>query len=555
METEIGKIASALRHKDSVVQPVRRRADGSAGPLQYLQAWSLTAWTVFGNFLGTNVGTPLQRKLSRLAILLFGIACLCAFIVEAANNFSPANEVVIYGVATGLSMIPASLIVVLTITMAVGTKYMSKRNVIVRKLDSLEALGAVTNICSDKTGMVAFHFHLFVLHYATRTRILLRAMLILCALGTLTQGRMIAKAAWIAGKGTFTLDNPKDPYDPSMGTIFHHDGEPELSQAVLENTQRILDAAQLSSGQVIAEHVNIETFMNVASMANTALVERSKDGNWLAKGDPTEIAMQVFASRFNWNRTRLVDETKEWSLVAEFPFDSDVKRMSVIYARKTQSGAQDSWVFSKGAVERLLPLCTSFQGPNGEPVTQEGSEWTEKIMRNVDYLANQGLRVLCLASTNWTGGQTNGGGGGDPASLKRDDVERNLTFRGLIGIYDPPRPESAGAVAACRRAHITVHMLTGDHPGTAAAIAKQVGIIPARPDTSMVMTASQFDKLSDEQVDALATLPRVIARCTPQTKVRMIDALHRRQRFAAMTGDGVNDSPSLVRADIGIAMV
>lgn len=153
METEIGKIASALRHKDSVIQPVKRRGDGSAGPLQYLQAWSLTVWKLLGNFLGTNVGTPLQRKLSKLAILLFGIACLCAFIVEAANKFSPANEVVIYGVATGLSMIPASLIVVLTITMAVGTKYMSKRNVIVRKLDSLEALGAVTNICSDKTGM------------------------------------------------------------------------------------------------------------------------------------------------------------------------------------------------------------------------------------------------------------------------------------------------------------------------------------------------------------------------------------------------------------------
>lgn len=551
METEIGKIASALRHKDSVVQPVKRRADGSAGPLQYLQAWSLTAWTVFGNFLGTNVGTPLQRKLSRLAILLFGIACLCAFIVEAANNFSPANEVVIYGVATGLSMIPASLIVVLTITMAVGTKYMSKRNVIVRKLDSLEALGAVTNICSDKTGMpgISFASLCFPLCYMnTRLTFAPVSMLTLCALGTLTQGRMIAKAAWIAGKGTFTLDNPKDPYDPSMGTIVHHDGEPESSQDVSKNTQRVLDAAQLSSGQVTAEHINIETFMNVASMANTALVERSKEGNWAAKGDPTEIAMQVFASRFNWNRTRLVNETNEWSLIAEFPFDSDVKRMSVIYGRKTKSGEQDSWVFSKGAVERLLPLCTSFQGPNGDSVTQEGSEWTEKIMRNVDYLANQGLRVLCLASTNWNGGS-------DPASLKRDDVERDLTFRGLIGIYDPPRPESAGAVAACKRAHITVHMLTGDHPGTAAAIAKQVGIIPARPEPSMVMTASQFDKLSDDQVDALATLPRVIARCTPQTKVRMIDALHRRQRFAAMTGDGVNDSPSLVRADIGIAMV
>lgn len=375
-------------------------------------------------------------------------------------------------------------------------------------------------------------------------------MLNIYALGTLTQGRMVAKAAWIAGRGTFTLDNPKDPYDPSMGSIMYHEGVPESGQTVSASAQRVLDAAELSSGQATAEHVNIENFMNVTSMANTAQVERSAKGNWQAKGDPTEIALQVFASRFNWNRSRLVDETNEWTLMAEYPFDSDVKRMSVIYSRKADSG-QEAWVFSKGAVERLLPLCTQLQGPDGDSVTQKGSEWTETIMANVDYLANQGLRVLCLASTIWDDRE----GSGSFENLKREDVEKNLTFRGLIGIYDPPRPESAGAVAACKRAHITVHMLTGDHPGTAAAIAKQVGIIPARPQPSLVMTASEFDKLSDAQVDALDTLPRVIARCTPQTKVRMIDALHRRQRFAAMTGDGVNDSPSLVRADVGIAMV
>lgn len=361
----------------------------------------------------------------------------------------------------------------------------------------------------------------------------------------------MAKAAWIAGKGTFTLDNPKDPYDPKMGAITYHDGVPESSHTASEKSQRVLDADQLSSGQATTEHVNVENFMNVASMANTAQVERSAEGKWSVKGDPTEIALQVFASRFNWNRKRLVDETKEWTLVAEFPFDSDVKRMSVIYSRKTKVGGEECWVFSKGAVERLLPLCTHFQDAYGGSVTQKGSEWNEAIMKNVDYLANQGLRVLCLASAAWASGQI----GGDAANLKREDVEKGLTFRGLVGIYDPPRPESAGAVAACKKAHITVHMLTGDHPGTAAAIAKQVGIIPFNPQPSLVMTASQFDKLSDDQVDALVSLPRVIARCTPQTKVRMIDALHRRQRFAAMTGDGVNDSPSLVRADVGIAMV
>jgi magnesium-transporting ATPase (P-type) len=141
MQTEIGKIAAALKHQKSKVRPVKRNHQGKAGPHRYLQAWTLTGWDGFAHFLGINVGTPLQRKLSKLAILLFFIACICALIVEAANNFSSRNEVVIYGVATGLSMIPASLIVVLTITMAVGTRRMSKRNVLVRKLDSLEALG------------------------------------------------------------------------------------------------------------------------------------------------------------------------------------------------------------------------------------------------------------------------------------------------------------------------------------------------------------------------------------------------------------------------------
>ncbi|KAF2176047.1 hypothetical protein K469DRAFT_608576 [Zopfia rhizophila CBS 207.26] len=305
METEIGKIAAALRHKDSKIRPIKRKGDGTAGPHRYLQAWALTGSDVIGHFLGINVGTPLQRKLSKLAILLFIIACICALIVEAANGFSSRNEIVIYGVATGLSMIPASLIVVLTITMAVGTKRMSKRNVIVRKLDSLEALGAVTNICSDKTG-------------------------------TLTQGRMLARAAWIAGRGTFYVGPSKKAFDPTTGQITFREGAPS-SKATKEVA---LDAQRLLSGAVAKEHRATERFMNVASMANLAHLVKGEDGHWNARGDPTEIAIQVFASRFNWNRQRLVGQNddsqdSEWSPLAEFPFDSDVKRMSVVYGRRS----------------------------------------------------------------------------------------------------------------------------------------------------------------------------------------------------------------------------
>ncbi len=152
MHTEIGTIAAALRAKKSTLPPLKRTRSGRVKRRWIPQAVVLAAAHFVGHFLGVNVGTPLHRKLSKLALLLFGIAIVCAIIVVAANNFSSNTEVIIYAVATGLSMIPASLVVVLTITMAAGTKRMVERNVIVRKLDSLEALGGVTDICSDKTG-------------------------------------------------------------------------------------------------------------------------------------------------------------------------------------------------------------------------------------------------------------------------------------------------------------------------------------------------------------------------------------------------------------------
>lgn len=143
--TEIGQIAVALRGKQSRRRRPKRREDGTSHAGYWMQAWVLTFWDATGRFLGTNVGTPLQRKLSKLAMLLLGTAIICAIIVLAANEFNTKQEVIIYAVATGLSMIPASLIVVLTITMAAGTKHMVKRHVIVRNLRSLEALGAVTS--------------------------------------------------------------------------------------------------------------------------------------------------------------------------------------------------------------------------------------------------------------------------------------------------------------------------------------------------------------------------------------------------------------------------
>lgn len=524
MKTEIGAIAAALRAKDSKKRPVKKDPNGDSKKRWYVQAWTLTTTDAIGRFLGVNVGTPLQRKLSKLALALFCIAVVFAIIVEGANEMRSDQEVIIYAVATGLAMIPACLVVVLTITMAMGTKQMVQRHVIVRKLDSLEALGAVTNICSDKTG-------------------------------TLTQGRMVAKRAWLPAKGTYSVgpsDNPLNPYD----------GELSLVQ------RAPVDMAQDAKGDVanledlLKENTPLENFLNVGAMANLAHVYQSEnEGNqWQARGEPTDIAIQVFASRFNWNRTRWTKgENAVWKQKAEYPFDSNVKKMSVIFSRNENSEKSREMVFSKGAVERVLEACSNVVWTDGSSPIALDDNVKDQILQNMEALAKEGLRVLALACRDNQPGSTSDKEGDEPPS--REDVEKDLTFCGLIGLYDPPRTETAGAIDECHNAGITVHMLTGDHPGTARAIAAQVGIIPANMDNlakdvadAMVMTASQFDKLSDENIDELPTLPAVIARCAPHTKVRMIDALHRRGKYAAMTGDGVNDSPSLKRADVGIAM-
>jgi Na+-exporting ATPase len=515
--TEIGQIATALQGKSSRRRPVRRNASGKAHPGRYLAAWTLTGSDAVGRFLGVNVGTPLQRKLSKLALFLLFTAIVCAIIVLAANGFSGQQEVIIYAVATGLSMIPASLVVVLTITMAAGTKRMVTRHVIVRNLKSLEALGAVTNICSDKTG-------------------------------TLTQGKMVAKKAWLPGHGTYSVDDISEPFNPTTGGLGFSDKAPkdiDFGSDGANGSKITPDEELLRRRSVLAD------YLNVASLANLATVHEVQ-GTWHARGDPTEIAIQVFASRFNRNRLDLATgDQPMWRQVNEFPFDSDVKRMSVLFE---ETASHDLHVFTKGAVERVLPVCSHVAlGEDG--VVFLTDELRDEILANVGPLARLGLRVLALASRHPLRSI------GHKEELDRGEFEQDLVFRGLIGLYDPPRPESASSVRACHEAGISVHMLTGDHPETARAIALEVGILPSRIDQvavdvarAMVMAASEFDKLTDDQIDALPLLPLVVARCAPNTKVRMVDALHRRKCFVAMTGDGVNDSPSLKRADVGIAM-
>ncbi|KAL8408645.1 hypothetical protein RB594_007189 [Gaeumannomyces avenae] len=518
MFTEIGQIAAALRGKDSKRRPVKRKEDGTAGSHRYMQAWTLTLTDAIGRFLGVNVGTPLQRKLAKLAVVLFGTALVCAIIVLGANQFNTVQEVVIYAVTTGVSMLPASLVVVLTITMAAGTKRMVQRNVIVRNLKSLEALGGVTNICSDKTG-------------------------------TLTQGNMVVRKAWIPGQGTYSVHKTGEPFNPAVGSIGLRPEQPRDINFRAPDAEET-PFAEGEAVKKVQESELLRNYLTIASLANLATVHQTKEGEWHARGDPTEIAIQVFATRFNWNRLSLSGEGNRWRQLAEFPFDSDVKKMSVIFE---DTETDETFLFTKGATERVIPSCPNIQ--MGDKIVPLTKEIEKDILANLEALARLGLRVLSLASKRNLGKVDSHG------ELERKDFEHDLVFHGLVGLYDPPRQESAPSVRMFHQAGVSVHMLTGDHPETARAIAIEVGILPSRMGEisadvakTMVMAASDFDKLTDDEIDRLKRLPLVVARCAPNTKVRMIEALHRRKRFVAMTGDGVNDSPSLKRADVGIAM-
>ncbi|TGZ79043.1 sodium transport ATPase [Ascodesmis nigricans] len=476
MQTQVGTIAELLRGKTAV----------QGGPLK---RFLLKVQKSAKNILGL-VGTPLQVKLSKFALLLFGLAILLAIIVFSSAKWKITGETLIYGICVAVAVIPESLIAVLTITMAVGTKTMAKGNVIVRKMQALEAVGGVTNICSDKTG-------------------------------TLTQGKMIARKAFIPGLGEIRIDGVQDPFDPTNGKVFF--GDEEINSDYISRSRELA---------LFLEGVAVCNLATVHRSDPTNLSSEKVTSQWKATGEPTEISLQVLAMRFGYGKEDLM-RTGEWDLVTEHPFDSTVKKMSIVHHHRGRDTVE---AFMKGAGEVVVPTLNISEARK------------EEIMAMIERLAGEGLRVLCVAHKHLINV--------DPHV--RSEVENGMNFIGLVGLYDPPRVETKDAVRRCRIAGVEVHMLTGDHIRTATAIAHEVGILsPGMPSAlakTMVMTAGQFDALSDAEIDALPVLPKVIARCSPATKVRMVEALHRRKAFCVMTGDGVNDSPALKRADVGIAM-
>ncbi len=243
-------------------------------------------------------------------------------------------------------------------------------------------------------------------------------------------------------------------------------------------------------------------------------------------GEPTELALYEAARHFGYDKHAIEQQMPR---IAAIPFDSERKAMSTLHR-----SAEGVVVYIKGAPERLLPHCTGAM--------EDAHFSADKVLAQAEQLAGQGYRVLALAMRSLAN---------EPESLEPDTVERDLTFLGLVALIDPPRPEVPQAVADCLAAGITPVMITGDHPGTARAIAERLGIVQ---NADALLTGNELAAMSDEQFARQVESIRVYARVSPEQKLRIVKALQANGEFVAMTGDGVNDAPALKRAGIGVAM-
>jgi len=268
-------------------------------------------------------------------------------------------------------------------------------------------------------------------------------------------------------------------------------------------------------------------------LCNDAVLVR-KDGRTRVEGDPTEAALIVAAEKAGLLHA---DAQREAERLDAIPFESEDQFMATLHR------ARDGHIiYKKGALERVLGRCATMLARDGS----EAAIDREKIRAAADTMAAKGLRVLAFARRNLRA---------DHRELGHEHVARGLTFLGLQGMLDPPRPEAIAAVRRCQRARIAVKMITGDHLFTAKAIAQKIGLYRvANARDSHAISGRELEQVSDDDLPAIAEESVVFARVTPEQKLRLVKALQAREQIVAMTGDGVNDAPALKQADIGIAM-
>ena len=410
--------------------------------------------------------TPLQENLDRVGrVLAIGALVIVAMIVVLGLlRGQPLLEMVIFGIALAVAVVPEALPAVVTISLAIGVQRMVQRHALIRKLTAVEALGSVSVICSDKTGTL------------TKDEMTVRRVLVPCT----------------------TLEVSGAGYEP-QGAFLQSGSRVEPSPALLD----LLRAAALASDAQIVQ----------------------VDGRWDVKGDPTEGALVVAAAKAGLQKPEF---DSQFPRVQEIPFTSETKRMTTLHT--TPEGVV---AYSKGAPEIILASCTRLASADGEAPLDEAGR--AALREAAQAMASDALRVLGVARKR---------------GATRESAESDMTFLGLIGMIDPPRPEAAEAVQTCRLAGIKPVMITGDHPLTARAVASELGLLT----NGRVVTGQELEEMAPaefmrdlEQID-------VFARVSPAHKLRIVSGLQEKGHLVAMTGDGVNDAPALKKADIGVAM-
>lgn len=412
--------------------------------------------------------TPLQENLDRVGHALARAALGVVALIGALGLIrgQPWLEMLLFGLALAVAVVPEALPAVVTISLALGVQRMVRRNALVRRLPAVETLGSTTVIGTDKTG-------------------------------TLTKNEMTVRRIFLCGQ---TWEVTGAGYAPEGAFLLA--GVPTPPS---EPLRRLLRAAALAS--------------------DARLRFRPEEGRWQAQGDPTEVALVVAAAKAG---LAVEDLEARFPRVHEIPFTAERKRMTTLHR-----GPDGVFAAAKGAPEVILEGCARLLTEAGEvPLTPAGREQILEVARA---MAGEALRVLAVA---------------DKADARPEDAEEGMTFLGLVGMIDPPRPEAREAIRKCQEAGIRVVMITGDHPHTAEAIARELGLL----QRGRVITGAQLDAMDDAAFEAQVEDIAVYARVSPAHKLRVVTALQKKGHIVAMTGDGVNDAPALKKADIGVAM-
>ncbi|MBM6907509.1 cation-translocating P-type ATPase [Collinsella intestinalis] len=438
--------------------------------------------------------SPLTRELNRLTkqVTVFAMCMgIAFFLLSMLVVKEPFASSFIFALGMVVAFIPEGLLPTVTLSLAMAVQRMSTRNALVKKLDSVEALGSTSVICTDKTG-------------------------------TLTQNEMTVNHLWTA---TREYEISGVGYEP-QGTI----------EAEGRNWRAVDDA-------------DLELLLEGGLLCGNARLAapETEGGRWEVYGDPTEACLIVSAAKGGIDRTEL---EKRMPRIKELPFESRRKRMTTVHALEHPVDGARRLAFVKGAPNEVVRLATKVRR-NGKTVELDDTT-RERIMAANDTYAADGLRVLAVAYRPLDGIDADAD---IPASLSDydpDTIERNLTFVGLEVMMDPPRPEVAAAVAECRRAGIRIVMITGDYGLTAASIARRLKIVEG--DDVSVISGFELAHMDDEELKRRLAGQVVFARMAPEQKLRVVTALQEMGEIVAVTGDGVNDAPALKKADIGVAM-